>query len=202
MPALNIQIPVVDVQQPYLRPAPQRSDLLYWMAVGLLIGLIAYLIYLYWDRIACLFRGCPRVQRVDMLDHGCGSYMDLYCNCCAEPIRVCCTDPWVQQHFSHWSTNPQFNQLLLDGACQRLFGDRSAQHQPNTTSNAQAPPCHARPTPLGPAVGPAPGPAPNPTPTPTPVPFSPPAPTPMGVAVPTAPRPQQRAPEPAGSEWI
>src|SRR4030042_3899767 len=53
MPALNIQIPVVDVQQPYMRPAPQRSDLLYWMAVGLLIGLIAYLIYLYWDRIAC-----------------------------------------------------------------------------------------------------------------------------------------------------
>ena len=163
MSSLNIQVPVVDVapsrQEPIYRPAPQRSDALYWVAVALLIGLIAYLIYLFWDRIRCLFSGCPRVQQVDMLDHGCSSYIELYCDCCPEPIRVCCTDPWVQQQFSHWSNNPQVNQMLLDGACQRLFGNDSAQHQRLAYASASAPPCQPRPTPLAPASAPAAAPA-------------------------------------------
>jgi hypothetical protein len=45
--------------------------------------------------------------------------------------------------------------MLLDGACQRLFGNDSAQHQRLAYASASAPPCQPRPTPLGPAAAPA-----------------------------------------------
>jgi hypothetical protein len=186
-----LRSPYPPVVRPMLLPLDSDSaNWGLWLLAALLLGLLIYLLWTYWRRIRCWFSGCPRIADASMLDRDCSAYMQLYCDCCPQPVRICCTDPWVKQQFAHWSSNAAANKLLLDGACQRLFNNASSQHQAVGYEHAAAPPCqHA-----GPAPGPAPAPGPEPAPRPAPAPEPAPRPGPEPRPAPTpAPRPAPRA---------